>query len=469
MENLLQNTLIIRGVNMLVDGHDQNRKKQLRPVADSPSLDGLVADRSFASIPAVGSLMNGSSGIPSFYNSGLGIGQIQGNSVDAILAPFKRTTTNSSVTAMNDRSKRESLKLAMDQALGVLGAYSKTSNPGASALQSMRSRAESVLNNNALFSGSVSAANTFTKLKSDYTELIKACVPICFPSVNNADVLQSTIIGGGTPIEILDRKRRFFRISNDGIAERYTEFGSIGLKSILSGTGYQVAISSMADNFAMAEFLLDPRHNGGGHPLVSAFSCGLNSAGGFRAPAIHNSADGSLFQSNQTFNIGHDAHDYGQVLTLIFFSFYFHALSACLNHFISRLGSAAFKETVIHIASEFGRDPREAGNGSDHGWSANSVSILSGAIPQPMVLGNVYRDSQNGAQREGTVTQHRGSWGSAAPVDLESTPRAIEIGNVATTLATLLRIQSPTPNNRGLVSASGDQVAPTVENAKEVA
>ena len=98
------------------------------------------------------------------------------------------------------------------------------------------------------------------------------------------------------------------------------------------------------------------------------------------------------------------------------------------------------------------------GSGSDHGFSANSVALFSGALPNKLKLvGNIQSNSAD--------LTYVGTCGVAANMD-DLSGRALGIGNIASTISDLLRVATPTANDASLFPKSGSYEA--VDEAKNV-
>jgi hypothetical protein len=140
-------------------------------------------------------------------------------------------------------------------------------------------------------------------------------------------------------------------------------------------------------------------------------------------------------------------------------------LSACLNEFIRALGPQLFEETVIYITGDFNRqahgqrDYGSAGTpdptmhtGSEHAPNANVVSLISGAIQEPMVFGNITL----------TGSQPFGAYGQSSAVNFEGFSRILSEGDQSSTVAALCRAAAPESNTPSLVVEGSNGVTSSI-------
>jgi hypothetical protein len=162
-----------------------------------------------------------------------------------------------------------------------------------------------------------------------------------------------------------------------------------------------------------------------------------------------------------------DAHDTGSYIQLIQFTRYYRAIASCLFELIQRLkavpsGSGTlFDRTVIAINSEFSRNARDSGAGSDHGPDGSCYTLCSGMVAQPLVVGDIKKDGgRNG---------YRGTWGTGSTM-VEFTNQQAVVGNAASTVALMLDFPTPTPNNAPFVNLNRTtgKVHATVGRARNV-
>lgn len=99
-----------------------------------------------------------------------------------------------------------------------------------------------------------------------------------------------------------------------------------------------------------------------------------------------------------------DEHAYGVMNSTLLNSVYNFVFVNCLGNLITFLKkNDLYKSTHILVGSEFNRSPRLDMSGSDHGWNAASIMILSGQVTNgPLFIGST---------KESTDAQYPGYWG----------------------------------------------------------
>jgi len=435
MADLIANMMVIRGVDLGVDGHGVNSYKQLRPVNSAPSITGMVADASPAPVPAVG-LSGGAYGS---YRSKRGIGQTEASgsgALSTILDPFDRQ--GDGITGTPFLSRRQALDEAMRRASGALRNFARSSNPGAENLFDMRDAAENTIR---VGVGNLSAI--YNGLFAKYDDLIRRCAIATIPGINDKAIPWSSMIM--TP----------------GVGTLQTSFHegycrNPDLRTIITPN---TQLPGLAAGFAVAEYLLTQRYSSSvlfGNGIVSGIDFQDTWSRG--TPGTPDMPDPFLASGG----IGHDQHFCGSVNSLLSTTFLYHSLSACLYEFIGVLKAAGvFDETVIQVGGEFGRDPAGNQKGSDHGWQAMSTSLFSGAIRKPLIVGNTKPYPVNSSTP--------GSWGAAGLTLVDGVSQALTLGHMTSTVAHLLRVQPLLSNNSTLVVEDASGLNPTVDLAKEVA
>jgi hypothetical protein len=141
---------------------------------------------------------------------------------------------------------------------------------------------------------------------------------------------------------------------------------------------------------------------------------------------------------------------------------YFRAMLGCLHELVRVLNTQGlFDKTLIHIASEFNRAPKTSGAGADHGVNGSNATLISGMIQGPFVIGNIYVDSQR--------SNYAGTWGLAAPYQLDAEVRPIKVNDVARTVSSMLRMSDVVTNGFSLLNPVNTvRWAPKVKKADNV-
>jgi hypothetical protein len=438
MSQLLEHMMIIRGINMLADGHETNAIKQTAPLNSSPSLGGAAADLSPHPIPALnltGARVDG-------YRSGKGIGQVvvrtndTVNPLEQLLGAFDNRSDNISSSYL---SRRVAMEQAIQTGLKTLCQYAETSIPGSQTLCDTRIQAEKMLR-----TGIGNLASEYQVLKEKYKLLMKRCLDVSHPVLGVTD----------KPVRVQDYNRDQRVISGSGGFDFVAN--NADLRSIFRVEATQV--TSLAESFAVIEYVIARGYS-------TAVMCGIGNVTGLNFEVgNYSSSVTTTPAARSTWET--DEHFAGSALSLMINSFKFRALAACLFELIRVLtADGTFDETVIQIGSEFTRSPRNDQNGSDHGWRGNLMSILSGSIREPSIVGNTRAINPPEISNN---DQHFGSWGVAALMNLEGTRAELSIGHATSTVAELLRVKPPVINNHPLIVENNGRVTLTVEEAKNV-
>lgn len=438
LSSLLTNTIMVRGVDLVVNGHSNNMLRAIRPNPTSASLDGLVADNSPSPIPAIGYFRSKDIG----FASRSGVGRVyNGEDLPGLMKPFtpvaNSATTNATIDAQVEASMA-SLANADDSTI-----Y------GAQAVYRDRANAKTLIKKN------------FTNLQATYDGLKAKYKTI----INNS--FYGTNIPGLTDkaLPCVSSDIRFQLAgygTSGGTSYQRIMLGHADLRTILQAN---TSIDNLAGQLAMTEFLFI-------NDLSSAAVVVMENVNNLKIESSLTNT-GGVVPTLTNFSMYYDQHETGMYATLLINSMLYRALGACMIEFTNQLkAKGIFDETVIQIAGEFGRDPARIDrcSSSEHGFTGQSSTIISGAVKSFKVIGNItsnntytYYDANNVKQ-----TAVLGAWGRGAPISGLGN-RTANIGNLASTVATLLRVQTPTPNDPSLVLYSGGDYVSSVGKPQNVA
>ena len=97
-------------------------------------------------------------------------------------------------------------------------------------------------------------------------------------------------------------------------------------------------------------------------------------------------------------------------------------------------------------------------------------SLFSGAIQKPVVLGNTTRDDRydwRGSSYSSTqqAQSMQGSFGTGGLTTVNGAETYLVQGHLASTVAELLRVESPTPNNPSLLTEGSSGFTSALESA----
>ncbi len=330
MKDLLDNTMIIRGVNMQVDiGHRVGPARVPRPILSGPSISGMVADASSAPIQAVGTAYYGFNhcdpvnGRAYSSEKGTGVTLINGMSdaIGKVMSSFQNTDSQ----VLANLSKMNNLSPLIKAALDDLAVYAKSSKPGADVLFKTRDNAEALFKRSF---GNLTAV--YNGLVAKYADLERRVAQLTVPNI-----LPAT---GIAPYNI----------------------ASTGFSTLLPG------------QFAVAEFLLT---NG----LSSTITIG---------------GDDARVAGLMSYNDEHSSTALNRQGSLICHTHQFRALTTMIAELKRALGPQLWEQTVVEVSAEFDRAPLDNGLGSDHAPEANTMTIMSGAIKKPVFIGNITVDGR---------------------------------------------------------------------------
>lgn len=232
-------------------------------------------------------------------------------------------------------------------------------------------------------------------------------------------------------------------VTRKGESTRLTSGGLTSFDDDLRSTLNGMRVLFMAEKFALLEYVI---------------TNGLTSTASLNADTVQFQIARSAGANPVFTTVTVDQHQIDDVASVFFSVMRFRLIGACTLGLIDALkaksykGSNMFNHTVIRQASEFGRHPRDRAQeearpnithtpGSDHApWSATNM-ILSGMIKSPLVAGEIVADGATKGRRAG-------SWGHGG---LLKHGAPMTTGHVISSIATMLRIPSPSVNNPSLV------------------
>jgi hypothetical protein len=256
----------------------------------------------------------------------------------------------------------------------------------------------------------------WSSLVGKYSDLIKRSFQTKVPGLNDKPIgLPLSQRAKGDPTyTMVDMSKDYLSTTED-------------LNSLITD---QTTVVNMAESFALAEFILL-------NNLSDSVSLQLGSNGGINVPGL-----------NGLQAISFDQHFVGSVPGILMNNLTAVAHASCLLELISTLGPDLWKNVVINCAGEMVRAPVPGGRGSDHSSSAN-MTIYSGAITEPIVVGNILSDGKQYS------TSNPGTWGTAGPLkELNNEP--VQLTHAHNTAAVLLGLPAPIAARPSLVVMKSD-------------
>lgn len=421
LADLLNNMLVIRGIDTGNAAHLGSAHLVSRPPGTDATTGGLIADKSHLPLPAIGlnitNLLN--------YRSKKGVSvihhntQLERNNIATLLSPFQENVPQAF------KAKREAIDETLRDTINVLDR--------GLAYYADNIRIDSNNANSLLKNGFDDLEANWNQVYNKYKGIIDSSIQLNIPGITDRP------IGVGQT-----RNNHYRRTIATGIVYNND------LRTVLQGA----TIRAMAENFAMTEFLLTR-----GYTQYMVFR--------LRGNVLENmnlqQANGSMIRGALT----SDQHQTGSMLGLLANSIYFAALGACLLALQDALKNTPssvsatpfnrpltdgnlFDQTLIQYGAEFNRSPRQDGSGADHAAYATSFSMFSGSIEGPQIIGNIALDNNH--------SSYYGTFGRGA-INPDMSRRPIGLGNLVATQAAILGVENPSPNNSSVVRASGNSIA----------
>lgn len=436
ISDMLSNHLFFRGINMKVDSHLACVKLIQRPDPGSRSIAGILADEALPTKILFPSFMGNYAGLESFKAAqasnyvvkNIGNGKF-GSKNDLVRTDILSAFIPNS-KMQKSLSRRGLVQQAFDSTVRHLQEKHRNINPDLEKLHLTSESVESLI-----YQDLSSLADEWPSLRQKYQLLIERAA--------NLDTILTERINPS------NFETNWSRSDNSQNYFIHQDIRNILMRNSDANTSVYV----MAESFALAEFLV--RHN-----LAAAMS--LSIGGFYFMNAVTNDQPNGEARDQVL-----DMHHFGVLPSIPMMTFYYRAFAACLYELrASLIAINEFENTVICYGGEFARSMRDNGSGSDHGWNAYAFSMMSGAIKQPSVIGNIYRDNPDSYARS---VGYQGTWGIAAPIDgLEHGQTVPGPGHAASSIATALRIDSPTPNFSPLIQETSDGLTPIYEDGKIV-
>lgn len=372
MRSYLQHAMIIRGVNMGVDiGHVRGPELVSMPSPSKRSLTGAVAETNRGKFPAIGIAPSAVPYLGYKSTMQIPIAISRGGGVKGPLFDFLEPflIAPAGSLAVANKTNEALMEAAMDQALLELKAYATVRRPGSEILYDTLNASKSMFQDVTTKFGDVVA--TYNAILARYKAVVAAS-KTAFPGMIP------------TPVDLTSHRDHF----------------SVG--------------------FAVAEFMIK---NG----LSTSFSFSM--AGAMGVGKILN--DSGVSKDLMTYNDEHTEAD--RQASAINCHFTYRSFMACLHLFRQNIGESAWNNTVVQLASEYGRTPRTDGTGTDHAPGANVATVFSGAIKQFIPIGNIAKSNSNG---------NPGTWGYKAATPIQGISSPIEITNAmaANTIGALLGV-----------------------------
>lgn len=383
LDTLLDNVLVIRGVDIGTASHPSAQKLNFRPIGAEYSVMGLIADAG-SGFPLKG--INAGAAEFTFasqnHYSAVQLPPRQGSQLGRVLLnPF-----NSQASAAF-KSNKTTVQAELNAAKTALDNFANSQHPGAAQIKTVQEDTDMLKG-----AGLAALLTKYDQLYAKYLALVGRAIT----EGNVAGVTDQPVGESTRPANMRPYMVRGAAIQTP-----------LDMRAMFTAN---TTCPGLAEAFALAELVVTE-----------------NICNSVTAPIQHFS---NLSANGGTTAERNDQHDSGSLAGLLLNTKLYLAIGACMAEFISVLKAQnLFNQTVVHLGGEFNRMPRPDMGGSDHAPIAGSGTIWSGIVQGPLVIGNVRQNAPSAT--------YPGSYGWAAP---SINGRNMDIGDLANALTTMLGI-----------------------------
>ena len=420
MQPLLANMLHVRGIYVGNPDHAAARSLHFRPLGARQSVSALAADSANFPIPAVFAAVNNYQFASIESKSPLAVAT--SNYIQSLMTPF------SPAGSPTFKTQRLALDAYIDAAQAAMSAELRARNIRHEPSIGSRAGARNLME------------TAFGDLGTVWDTLFSKYEALCLRAYDPTVVLAGI---NDRPIGVTTSRAALGQYEFNNVVVGNSDIRSmvtLPAKGI-NGTRHNLA---MARAFALAEFVLT-------RGLSNSISVGIGAA----ERLIVNDAE-----------VAHnvDEHFTGNMISTLVNTYSARALAACLLEFFDVLkatkGGQLFDDTVINVSGEFNRRPRLDGSGSDHNWEGGNLTMYSGSINGPHVLGNIRASTGE--------PNYPGTWGFGAPIS-ELSNQILDLTHTTATIATMLKVPSPLTVGSSVVEEnSSGIIVPTISTGKNL-
>jgi hypothetical protein len=454
MSSLLDNMLSVRGVHLEGSfGHPLNCSKMIAPIVGGLSLDGLIGDLSTTAFGAIS----------------------VGNT--PVTRAFKSRKSTISKIPTNEKNYLEYLLRPFVYEKSLLKGQNKEIDAAINdAIDSLKLSSSKHVLHRDLFKARKFLRTSIEGLIENYDDLVKKYELLIQKALKSKilNVNDQNILGAKFPIEMngdVDVEKIYGHFKYDDVFLCDSD-----IREVMNNA----TVGEMAQNFALSEYVIvnglsssilisDKSEIGSMFEGVKSRKCVsdklIKKVFNKKTNKTVLSVDEESYTPRQS-KVTFDPHSIGSVLTFLTSSTYFYILSTCLNELVSEIkkhnieGVNLFDETLIHIASEYDREPLLDLKGSAHNEKAHVSSFLSGIIKGQEVLGNIYTGLDKNEKEWGTQ-------GNSAPVEALNGER-IGISNLSSTISEMLRAPAIVKRSPSIVEVKNNKVHSKIERARNI-
>lgn len=400
--NCLSNAAFIRGVDFEIDNHTLGRYRNQSPIIGGLSIAGVLAQKTSSAFPAISS-----GSISAAFKA------------ENALSPSElnltvTNTVNPVSTIMSYFVGRAPASdLAVKQALTEFDKYATKNYFNQNDLIDSKNRSEALI--------SVGVKSFTDKWPSTYAKYLTK-VQEAFTNVNTGKIIDNVAIPSPPEISAGVPDPRTSRSDSSFLGPM------ADLRTMINNN---TSVSNLAATFATVEILITMG-------LTQVLTADIGSL----TKLVFNDTGGLMTLDN-------DQHFIGSLVATIGTNFYYRAILNCTEELVSALKAKnLFDKTLIQFGSEFSRNPRANGSGSDHGFKGSSVLLISGMIAKTTVVGNIKSD---------TSPNYLGTWGLAANHPLNDNKYPFRINDIAKTVCGMLGVRDVVNNGVYILKNNGTQ------------
>jgi hypothetical protein len=413
MTDLLQNMMVIRGVNTGNTAHNGAGLLHFHPAGINQSLTSLSADADDYPIACVNVGSSYHSFVSTKGKSHIDLPERGTDQLNVLLKPFEK------MDLAQFSGQQNLVKGAIDGALDVFDSLAIDRHVNIVAAKEARQGAEEMMN-----TGFGNVEGYYQATYAKYQTLVRSALTGYYVGLNDKAISN---VGGRA-------------VRNNGYYIRNND-----LRTLI---GNDTTVSNLAAHFTTAEFILT---RGISNSVVIS---------PYMISSMNVVSDDAVPSWNRYHNA--DAHSAGNFSTTFCSSFTYIAYAACLMELIETFKSAGiFDETVIDFCGEFGREPHHETGRTDHSPRANSNTLFCGAIQGPHVIGNIVKEDNDSYKISNTYIGTYGVQGNNPDFGY------LSIKHFGKTLATMLRTEVPL-NVPSLVEEVNGVIKPLLPKGKIV-
>lgn len=390
--NCLSGAMFIRGIDMEINNHEISRLRNQSPVIGGLSVGGLIASRAKSPVQA---LVSGTIGNAFRSDS----------NASAVPITHEVTASQNSMTRMASyfNAKKVHSSAALAQVLDAFDDYAQENNIVPHGSRETKERVDHLI-----AKGVAKFADQWGGVYAKYLGLVRSA----YSNSSNTQLFKRS---GALPIASLQGDKRL----------QYLENKMVTVTDLNALINEESTIKDLAATFAALEIMYLS-----GLAQVATFSLG--------AP-MNVLVDGKTKTA-----MTNDQHNTGSLVSTFVTTYYYRAILMCTEQLIAQFKKAGiYQKTFIQFGSEFNRNPRIDGSGSDHGVAGGSSLIMSGAMSGVSVIGNILKN--------GTDSRYAGTWGEGAPL----AGQKVRIDDVVATICFHLGVASASTNGMVLKANLG--------------